>query len=697
MKLVIAEKPSVGMSIAKVIGATERHDGYLEGNGYIVSWCFGHLVSLCQADAYDLKYKNWNKEDLPILPRDFKWEVTSDKVSQFKVLRKLMFRNDVDELICATDAGREGELIFRLVYNEAGCTKPFKRLWISSMEDQAIREGFDNLRPGQDFDNLYDAAISRSEADWLVGINATRLFTTLYGRKLTVGRVQTPTLAMLVDRSDAIKNFVKQKYFNVHLSSEGFEAVKEKIFDENEADVIVDKCSGQTAVITSVTNNRKSINPPKLYDLTTLQREANRYLGMTAQQTLNATQSLYEKKLVTYPRTDSRFLTEDMEDTARSMVEIVRKLFTFGKASTGEIDVKRVLNSKKVTDHHAIIPTAEVAKAKISELTNAEQDILMLIAKQLLCATDSAHIYMDTEVLVTCAGEEFKAKGKTVNENGWKSIERAYRSYIGNTDKSDDEKEPAELPEVTNGQTLESVAMSKSEHFTSPPKPYTEDSLLSSMETAGNEDFDEDTEKKGIGTPATRASMIEKIISCRYAERKGKQLIPTDAGITLISILPEVLKSPKLTADWENSLMQIERGEKKAEDFMNSISVFTGNMIRSNMNPSSEAAGKFADVSVRETIGKCPRCGSPVYEGQKSFYCSNNDCKFFIFKDNKLLSSMKKKVTKTLVAGLLDKGRVHVKGLYSQKKDKTFDADIVMEDTGKFINLKLDFPDNNNH
>ena len=502
---------------------------------------------------------------------------------------------------------------------------------------------------------------------------------------------------MLVDRSDAIKNFVKQKYFNVHLSSEGFEAVKEKIFDENEADVIVDKCSGQTAVITSVTNNRKSINPPKLYDLTTLQREANRYLGMTAQQTLNATQSLYEKKLVTYPRTDSRFLTEDMEDTARSMVEIVRKLFTFGKASTGEINVKRVLNSKKVTDHHAIIPTAEVAKAKISELTNAEQDILMLISKQLLCATDSAHIYMDTEVLVTCAGEEFKAKGKTVIENGWKSIERAYRSYIGNTDKSDDEKEPAELPEVTNGQTLESVAMSKSEHFTSPPKPYTEDSLLSSMETAGNEDFDEDTEKKGIGTPATRASMIEKIISCRYAERKGKQLIPTDAGITLISILPEVLKSPKLTADWENSLMQIERGEKNAEDFMNSISVFTGNMIRSNMNPSSEAAGKFADASVRETIGKCPRCGSPVYEGQKSFYCSNNDCKFFIVKENKLLSSMKKKVTKTLVAGLLDRGRVHVKGLYSQKKDKTFDADIVMEDTGKFINLNLDFPDNNNH
>lgn len=695
MKLVIAEKPSVGQSIAAVIGATDRHDGYLEGNGYIVSWCFGHLVSLCQADAYDLKYAKWIKEDLPILPEQFKWEITSDKKSQFKVLRSLMFRDDVDEIICATDAGREGELIFRLVYNEARCNKPFSRLWISSMEDSAIRDGFYNLRPGHDFDNLYDAAVARSEADWLVGINATRLFTTLYGRKLTVGRVQTPTLAMLVDRADAINNFVKQKYFNVHLEFEDFGAVKEKIFDEDEADRIVDKCNGQNAVITSVTNNRKAINPPKLYDLTTLQREANRFLGMTAQQTLNATQSLYEKKLVTYPRTDSRFLTEDMEGTARSMVDLLRKILVFGKASTGEPDIKRVLNSKKVTDHHAIIPTAEIAKANLGELPREEQDILKLISKQLLCATDSAHVYMDTEVLVTCGGEEFKAKGKTVIENGWKSVEKAYRSFIGNSDKSD-ESDLKELPEVTNGQILEGVSTTKSDHFTSPPKPYTEDSLLSSMETAGNEDFDEDTEKKGIGTPATRASMIEKIIACHYVERKGKQLIPTEAGITLISILPDVLKSPKLTADWENSLMQIERGEKNAEDFLNSISVFTGNMIRSNMQASTEAAGKFQDATAKEVIGKCPRCGSPVYEGQKSFYCSNNDCKFFIVKDNKLLSSMKKKVTKTMVSSLLDKGHVHVKGLYSAKKDKNFDADIVLEDTGKFINLNLDFSNKNN-
>jgi DNA topoisomerase-3 len=697
MKLVIAEKPSVGQSIASVIGANKRCDGYLEGNGYIVSWCFGHLVSLCQADAYDEKYKSWNRDDLPILPQSFKWEVTSDKKSQFKVLRTLMFRDDVDELICATDAGREGELIFRLVYNEARCNKPFKRLWISSMEDEAIREGFMNLKPGHDYDNLYDAAISRSEADWLVGINATRLFSTLYGRKLTVGRVQTPTLAMIVQRDDSIRNFVKQRYFNVHLKSGDFEAVKEKIFDEDEADRIVDKCSGADANVTSVIQTRKSVNPPKLFDLTTLQREANRYLGLTAQQTLNATQSLYEKKLVTYPRTDSRFLTEDTEDTAMSMVSLVRSMFPFGKASSGDPDVRRVLNSKKVSDHHAIIPTAEIAKAKISELPKPEYDILMLISKQLLCATGTSHIFLDTEVTVMCQGEEFKAKGKTVLELGWKGIEKAYRSFIGNTDKTDDEKEPVELPEVTNGQILKNADMRKSEHFTSPPKQFTEDSLLSSMETAGNEDFDEDTEKKGIGTPATRASMIEKIISCHYAERKGKQLIPTEEGITLIKILPDVLKSPKLTADWENSLMQIERGQKDAEGFMRSITTFTGNMINSNKEASSEAASKFSSSSVKEVIGKCPRCGSSVYEGQKSFYCSNKDCKFFIVKDNKLLTSMKKKITKTMVAALLKDGRTHVKGLYSRKKDKNFDADIVMEDTGTFVNLNLDFPDNNSN
>ena len=693
MKLVIAEKPSVGQSIASVIGASKRCDGYLEGNGYIVSWCFGHLVALCNADAYDEKYKTWSAEELPIIPINFKWEVTKDKKAQFKVLKDLMFRDDVDEIICATDAGREGELIFRLVYNEAHCNKPFKRLWISSMEDEAIRDGFNNLRPGHDYDDLYGAAVARSEADWLVGINATRLFSTLYRRKLTVVRVQTPTLAMLVDRSDAIKNFVKQKYFNIHLKDYELEVVKEKVFDEIEADLLVERCDGKDAVIKSVTETKKTINPPKLYDLTTLQREANRFLGLTAQQTLNATQSLYEKKLVTYPRTDSRFLTEDMEDTARTMVNLVRGVFPFGKASTGEPDIGRILNSKKVSDHHAIIPTVQIKDADITSLSPHEQAVLKLICKQLLCATGISHVCMDTEVIAICEGEEFKAKGKNVIELGWKGIEKAFRDYIGDRDP-DTEKEHETLPSLKEGQILSDVAASKSEHYTTPPKPYTEDSLLSSMETAGNEDFDEDTEKKGIGTPATRASMIEKLISCQYVQRRGKNLTPTEEGINLISILPSSLKSPKLTADWENSLLQIEKGQKRAEDFMSSISVFTGNLINGNKQASSEAASKFAQSSVKEDIGKCPRCGSPVYEGQKSFYCSNKECKFFIVKDNKLLSSMNKKVTKTMVAALLKDGRTHVKGLYSKKKDKNFDADIVMEDTGTFVNLNLDFPDN---
>lgn len=694
MKLVIAEKPSVGQSIASVIGATNRKDGYLEGSGYIVSWCFGHLVALCNADAYDEKYKNWSVEELPILPMNFKWEVTKDKKAQFKVLKDLMFRDDVDEIICATDAGREGELIFRLVYNEAHCNKPFKRLWISSMEDEAIRDGFNNLKPGHDYDDLYDAAVSRSEADWLVGINATRLFSTLYRRKLTVGRVQTPTLAMLVDRSDAIKNFVKQKYFNIHLKDYELEVVKEKVFDEIEADRLVESCDGKDAVIKSVTETKKTVNPPKLYDLTTLQREANRFLGLTAQQTLNATQVLYEKKLVTYPRTDSRFLTEDMEDTAKMMVNLVRGILPFGKASTGEPDIARVLNSKKVSDHHAIIPTAQIKDADINSLSPHEQAVLKLISKQLLCSTGISHVYMDTEVIAICEGEEFKAKGKNVIELGWKGVEKAFRDHIGDRDP-DTEKEHETLPSLKEGQILSDVSVYKTEHYTTPPKPYTEDSLLSAMETAGNEDFDEDTEKKGIGTPATRASMIEKLISCQYVQRRGKNLTATEEGINLISILPSTLKSPKLTSDWENSLLQIEKGRKKAEDFMNSISVFTGNLINSNKEASSDAASKFSKSDVKEVIGKCPRCGSPVYEGMKSFYCSDKECKFFIVKDNKLLSSMKKKVTKNMVAGLLKDGRIHVKGLYSKKKDKNFDADIVMEDTGTFVNINLDFPDNN--
>lgn len=689
MKLVIAEKPSVGQSIAKVIGAYERHDGYYEGSGYVVSWCFGHLVELATPDAYDEKYRKWRKEDLPILPERFRWIVTADKKSQFALLKELMFREDVTELICATDAGREGELIFRLVYMKAGCKKPFKRLWISSMEDKAILEGFASLKDGSDYDNLYQAALCRSKADWLVGINATRLFTTLYDKRLTVGRVQTPTLAMIVERNRQIKEFKKEKYFNVHLDCDGLDVVKEKIFSEEEAKALKAACDGAEAVVKSVKQTRKTISPPRLYDLTTLQRESNRYYGYTAQKTLDCTQSLYEKKLVTYPRTDSQYLTEDMEETAREMISTICRVFDFGRSFSGAPDIRRVINNSKVSDHHAIIPTAEIAKQDLPKLSKEELDVLKLIAQQLLCATGEKHEYLETEVIVSCAGEEFKAKGKTVLAEGWKAVEAAYKGSLKAKDK---EKEDKVLPAVTEG-SIYHPASSISEHFTSPPKAYSEDSLLSGMETAGNDCFDGDTEKKGLGTPATRAAIIEKLVSSRYVQRKGKQLLPTEDGINLIAVMPEEVTSAKLTADWENALMQMERGEVRPEDFMNGIDGMVQSLTHKYGAISAEEKQRFgAGSSQREQIGVCPRCGAPVYEGEKNYYCSNRDCKFRLWKESKWLSGMKKKVTKKMAVSLLKDGRVSVKGLYSRKTGKTFDADLLLEDTGEYVNFKLDFP-----
>lgn len=692
-KLVIAEKPSVALALAKVLGAYQRQDGYMEGNGYLVSWCVGHLVGLAQPDAYDENYKKWRRDSLPIIPENWKWEVADDKKSQFKVLKNLMFQTDVEELVCATDAGREGELIFRLVYYQAGCKKPFKRLWISSMEDDAIKEGFDNLRKGSDYDNLYEAALCRSKADWLVGINGTRLFTTLYDKRLTVGRVQTPTLAMVVERNKQITEFQKQKYFNVHLKDGKLEVHKEKIFDEQEAKRIEEKCNGTDAVVKSVIKTEKNVNPPKLYDLTTLQRESNRYFGYTAQKTLDYTQSLYEQKLVTYPRTDSQYLTEDMKDTAESMILAVRMVFDFGDFPPKDYDVCKVINNSKVTDHHAIIPTAEIQKQDLSRLSQGERDILLLISQRLLCATGEKQRISETEIKVECAGEEFLAKGKMVLDMGWKAYEMEFRSRLKSKTKADVKEEI--IPLVAEGDVLKGVEASITEHFTSPPKPYTEDTLLSAMETAGNEDFDEDTEKKGLGTPATRASMIEKLVSSKYLERKGKQLIPTDAGINLICVLPEKVKSAKMTAEWENSLMEMERGTVKSERFLADIDQWVHQLIADYGEISKEEKQRFgSDKSNKEQIGICPRCGSPVYEGEKNFYCSNRECKFCIWKETKWLSGMKKKVTKKMAVSLLSKGRVAVSGLYSQKTGRNFDADLVLEDTGEYVNFKLDFSNN---
>lgn len=688
MRLVIAEKPSVAQSIAKVIGADKRQDGYLEGSGYLVSWCIGHLVELALPDVYDEKYSKWRKEDLPIIPDPFKWEVSSDKRSQYSVLKKLMERNDVDEIICATDAGREGELIFRLVYYKTGCKKPFKRLWISSMEDSAIKEGFRSLKDGSIYDDLYSAALCRSKADWLVGINATRLFTTSYGKRLTVGRVQTPTLAMLVERQNEIDGFQKEKYFNVHLKKDDLEVVKEKIFEESAANEICEKCNGKQLVITSVQQTKKTINPPRLYDLTTLQRESNKIFSYTAQKTLELTQSLYEKKLVTYPRTDSQFLTADMEATAEKMVKDTIRAFDV-ITMVQEPDISRIIDSSKVSDHHAIIPTAEITKQDLSELSDQESNILKLIAFNMLCAVGAKHEYLETEIRATCEGEEFKAKGKTVITEGWKAIEATTKQML----RKKDGKELKEtiLPDVREGQHFFPVSSSLSEHFTQPPKPFNEDSLLSRMETAGNESFDEDTEKKGLGTPATRASMIEKLISSGYAERKGRKLIPTEDGINLIRIVPDDIKSPKLTAEWENTLLQMERGKSSPDEFMEEIESMVKSLVERYGSVSDEEQDRFSFT--REEIGRCPRCGSPVYEGRKNYYCSNRECGFCIWKESKSLTSMKKKVDAKMAKELLETGRTHVKGLYSSKKNKRFDADLVMDDTGTRVNLNLDFTD----
>ena len=687
MILVIAEKPSVAQSIAKVLGATSRKDGYLEGNNYIVSWCVGHLVGLADASSYDERYAKWRYDDLPIVPEEWLFEVPKDKAQQFKVLRDLMKDKRVTELVCATDAGREGELIFRLVYNKAGCTKPFKRLWISSLEDAAIREGFDHLRDGSDYDKLYEAALSRSKADWIVGINGTRLFTTLYKKKLVVGRVQTPTLAMLVEREGKITTFHKEKYFNIHVEKDGLTADMEKIKTEEEAKTIAAACDKKQAVISSIRKETKTVNPPKLYDLTTLQREANRYYSFTAQQTLDLVQSLYEKKLLTYPRTDSQFITDDMEGTARQVIDIICRKVSIFDGIRHDPDMKRIINNAKVTDHHAIIPTVQLEKQDISELPESEQKIIRLVAMRLLSSTGEKHIYDETSVTLSCEGYEFKSKGKTVTQEGWKAVEQRFKASLKTKDKEDPEKV---LPAVNENDILSPVSASVTEHYTTPPKPYTEDTLLSAMETAGNDEFDDDTEKKGLGTPATRAGIIEKLVKSGFIERKGKSLVPTKDGSNLVCVLPEQITSPTMTAEWENTLMQIERGNADADVFLKGIVQMTGDLVKAYPFLSDAEANRFE--SGKEVIGKCPRCGSPVYVGKGNYYCSSKECSFCMWEDNKFFASKKKKLTKKIATELLDKGWCRVKGLYTPKKPQLYDAIIKLDDTGgKYVSFKMEF------
>ncbi|BDQ54374.1 DNA topoisomerase [Enterococcus faecalis] len=695
MKLVIAEKPSVAMSLAAVLGANEKKDGYMEGGGYLVSWCVGHLLELAQPEAYGEQYARWRYGDLPILPETWKYEVPKDKKKQLDLLCRLMKDKRVDSVVCATDAGREGELIFRLVYEHAGCKKPMERLWISSMEDAAIRDGFEHLRPGSDYDNLYDASVCRAGADWLVGINATRLFSVLYGVTLNVGRVMSPTLALLVQRETDIQAFTSKPFYVPEITCGGFTASGEKMSGRNEAEKIRMDCDGQAALVLSVEKQVKTVQPPRLYDLTTLQRECNRIYGYTAQQTLDYVQSLYEKKLATYPRTDSQYLTEDMQATAVSLVLWLREHMPFGKGCAGKPDIDRVTDGSKVTDHHAIIPTVEIARTDLSELPSGEWDVLTLIAARLLSATAQAHRFEVVTAVLDCRGNSFTAKGKTVLQAGWKEVERLYRMGLKESKPEDDGNTDASLPVLQEGQIFETVSASVREGKTSPPKHYTEDSLLAAMETAGAGDMPEDAERKGLGTPATRAATLEKLVSAGFVQRKKKQLIPTEKGTNLILVLPDNIKSPTLTAEWESMLKQVERGELAAESFMGQIADMSRTLVKEHTAPEERFAGLFPDAknNGREAVGVCPRCGASVYEGKKGFFCDNQDCAFVLWKDNKFFSGKKKSITKSVAAALLKEGRVSMSGLYSEKTGKTYDAVVLLDDTGgKYVNFKLEFP-----
>ena len=690
-RLVIAEKPSVAKSLAAVLGAANRRDGYLEGNGWLVSWCLGHLAGLADAATYNPDYAKWRYDDLPILPESWRFTIAKDKRDQFDVLRTLLRREDVTEVVNACDAGREGELIFRTVYCLAGCTKPIRRLWISSMEDSAIREGFANLRPGSDYDGLHQAALCRAKADWLVGINATRLFSVLYHRTLNIGRVMSPTLALIVQREAEIDAFKPVPFYTVVLELPGFSVSGERMVDKAAAQQLKTACQGGTATVKKVERKEKSEKPPALYDLTTLQRDANRLLGYTAQQTLDYLQNLYEKKLCTYPRTDSRYLTSDMAASLSELVQLTAGALPVAAGMEISCNAAQVINDKKVTDHHAVIPTRNLQGADLSGLPVGEKAVLELVALRLLCAVAQPYTFAETAVVVECAGAEFTAKGRTVKNYGWRALDAAYRAGLKNVEQ-DKEPEDKALPELSEGQTLPLSGATVKEGKTTPPKHFTEDTLLSAMETAGKDDMPEDAERKGLGTPATRAGILEKLVSTGFLERKKSkktvQLLPSHDAVSLITVLPEQLQSPLLTAEWEYRLGEIERGELAPEDFMSGISA----MLQELVGTYQVIKGtEYLFTPPREVVGKCPRCGGEVAEMQKGFFCQDKSCNFAIWKNSKWWAMKRKQPTKAIVTALLKDGRARVTGLYSEKSGKTYDATVVLDDDGRYANFKLDF------
>ena len=689
--LVIAEKPSVAQSYAKNLFAYKREDGYLEGESCIVSWCLGHLAEYAQPEEYDPKYEKWQFDDLPILPEAWKLKVSKDKKKQFEVIKTLMNRSDVEYLVNGCDAGREGELIFQRVYVLAGCRKPVKRLWISSMEDAAIQKGFQTMKSEEEYKNLCMAAVCRAQADWLIGMNGTRAYTTRYFKRLVVGRVQTPTLAMLAERQERIEHFQKEAFYKVALTDGKLTVVSENIANEEAAELLVALCNGSTAVVTQMKKERKKSFPPKLYDLTSLQREANRYFGYTAKRTLDMLQELYEEKLVTYPRTDSQFVTEDMKDSVEELVEKMPVLLSFVDYGQLGHGIKRVINNAKVSDHHAILPTKEVVEKGIADLPADKKNLMMLICQQLVQATGEEYLYEQTDITVKCQEHDFKARGKIPVQMGFKEVEKAFKQLCVKAGPVEEKEKETSIPAgYEEGMRLFPVKAEKTTHYTSPPKPFNEDTLLAAMETAGNKEFDSETEKKGLGTPATRASIIEKLVSSGYAQRKGKQILPSTEGKELVKVMPEYLKSAVMTAEWENQLLLMEKGEITDTQFMGEITSLVRKILEVCREIPEEERRRFQ--MEREVIGKCPVCGCDVFEGKQNFYCSNRQCDFALWKENRFLGNMEKNLDKKMARELLDKACTHVKGLYSKKKDMKFDADLLLTLEDGKPRFHLEFP-----
>lgn len=689
--LVIAEKQSVAQSYAKNLSAYKREDGYLEGESCIVSWCLGHLAEYAQPEEYDPKYEKWQFDDLPILPEAWKLKVSKDKKKQFDVLKGLMNRSDVEYLVNGCDAGREGELIFQRVYVLVGCRKPVKRLWISSMEDAAIQKGFQTMKSEEEYKNLCMAAVCRAQADWLIGMNGTRAYTTRYFKRLVVGRVQTPTLAMLAERQERIEHFQKEAFYKVALTDGKLTVVSENIANEEAADLLAALCNGSTAVVTQMKKERKKSFPPKLYDLTSLQREANRYFGYTAKRTLDMLQELYEEKLITYPRTDSQFVTEDMKDSVEELVEKMPVLLSFVDYGQLGHGIKRVINNAKVSDHHAILPTKEAVEKGIADLPADKKNLMMLICQQLVQATGEEYLYEQTDITVKCQEQDFKARGKIPVQMGFKEVEKAFKQLCVKTEPVEGKEKETSIPAgYEEGMRLFPVKADKTTHYTSPPKPFNEDTLLAAMETAGNKEFDSETEKKGLGTPATRASIIEKLVSSGYAQRKGKQILPSTEGKELVKVMPEYLKSAVMTAEWENQLLMMEKGQITDTQFMGEITSLVRKILEVCREIPEEERRRFQ--TAREVIGKCPVCGCDVFEGKQNFYCSNRQCDFALWKENRFLGSMEKNLDKKMARELLDKACTHVKGLYSKKKDMKFDADLLLTLEDGKPRFHLEFP-----